>query len=64
MEKIINKGSIYSDVILRILRSQVLQLTKIIEYLEEGNHINDYVNENTKSIEKNLRWLRKFYFDG
>ncbi|GEM_PF-2772227 len=55
------------DVMFSLLRSQVNVLSDVLRSLEEekkepllrNNHLNEYVHENIKNVEKDLRWLRK-----
>lgn len=50
------------DVIVQLLYAQIGVLNNILKHIEAGNSINGYVDENIKSVEIDLRWLRKFYF--
>ena len=58
-----SENNIHEDLVASFLRSQRKRLDKILDHIEQGNDINDYVNENIKCVEKDLRWLRKFYFN-
>jgi len=51
------------ELMVSVLRSQVGILLKILTHIEQGNHVNGYVQENMKLVEKDLRWLRKYYFE-
>ena len=62
MDKLIEKD-IHEDLFAGFLRSQINVLHKVLTHIEEGNPINGYVDENIKCVEKDLRWLRKFYFN-
>lgn len=44
-----------------LLRSQVTQLLKVLNHIEDGNTASGYVDENLKNVEKDIRSLRKFY---
>lgn len=56
------------DVMFSLLRSQMNVLSGVLRSLEEekkeplsrNNSLNEYVHENIKNVEKDLRWLRKF----
>ena len=61
MERLSEKN-IHEDLFVGLLRSQINLLHKVLNHIEEGNSINEYVDENIKCVEKDLRWLRKFYF--
>lgn len=45
------------------LRAQMHLLKTILIHIENNNPINGYVDENLKSIEKELRWARNSYFN-
>ena len=51
------------DLMVRLLQNQVQILTKVLHHIEHNNPINGFVEENLKSAEKELRWVRKFYFN-
>ena len=51
------------DLMVRLLQSQIQILNKVLHHIEQNNPINGYVEENLKSVEKELRWVRKFYFN-
>lgn len=62
MERDINlnaKNRIQKDLIVQLLYSQVRTLCKVLTHIETGNPLNEYVDENIKCMEKDLRWLRK-----
>ena len=61
--KATSENNIHEDLVVSFLRSQMKRLDKILNHIEEGNDINTYVNESIKCVEKDLRWLRKFYFN-
>ena len=46
-----------------ILRAQINSLQNILRSIEEGGVVEDYMYENLKVVEKNLRWLRKLFFN-
>ena len=51
------------DLFVSSLRSQIDLLMKVLNHVETGNPINDYVAENMKAVEKDIRWLRKVSFN-
>ena len=51
------------DLFVSSLRSQIDLLMKVLNHVETGNPINDYVAENMKAVEKDIRWLRKISFN-
>ena len=51
------------DLFVSSLRSQIDLLMKVLNHVETGNPINDYVAENMKAVEKDTRWLRKISFN-
>ena len=60
---ILSEKNIHEDLFVSFLRSQTSSLQKVLTHIEQGNEINSYVDENLKSVEKDLRRLRKFYFN-
>ena len=60
-EQFLNR--IHEDLIIRLLRSQIELLMNLVNHIEAGNDINGYVEDNLKRVEKDLRWLRKFYLN-
>ena len=56
-----NMSSIQEDLIVRMIKSQIELLSKVLNHIETGNGINEFVNDNLKRIQEELRWLRKFY---
>ena len=61
--EILSEKNIHEDLFVSFLRSQTNSLQKVLTHIEQGNEINGYVDENLKSVEKDLRRLRKFYFN-
>ena len=57
------KNRIQKDLVVQLLYSQIRALCKVLNHIETGNPMNDYVDENIKSVEKDLRWLRKSCLD-
>ncbi len=59
------------DVMFSLLRSQVNVLSDVLRSLEEekekpllrNTHLNEYVHENIKNVEKDLRWFRKSFLN-
>lgn len=53
------------------LRSQVNDLSDFLRFLEKeneklplrNNHLNEYIHENIKNVEKDLRWFRKCFLN-
>ena len=59
----LSEKNIHEDLFVGFLRSQLSHLQNILSHIEQGNPINGYVDENIKRIEKDLHWLRRFYFN-
>ena len=57
------RTKVSEDVIVQLLYTQIRILDQVLKYIEAGNSINGYVDENIKSVEVDLRWLRKFCFN-
>jgi hypothetical protein len=53
------KNRIHEDLIVQMLYSQIRTLCKVVTHIQSGNDINGFVDESVKSVEKDLRWLRK-----
>ncbi len=57
-------NDLHEDFIVSLLHSRMNLLLKTIHYVEAGNPINGYVQENLKEVERDLRWVvKKLYFD-
>lgn len=49
----------YDDFVISSLRSQISTLVSVLDHIERGNDINEYVNENIRRVERDLNWLRR-----
>lgn len=49
------------DMLVSLLRSQIVTLEGILKNIEQGNSIDEYADAGIKRVEKNLRWLRKLF---
>ena len=54
---------VHGDLIVSLLRAQIGCLVKVVQHIEQGNSINEFVDDNIKRVEKDLRWLRNYYFN-
>ncbi len=55
--------SVSEDIAVSFLRSQIVTLNTIIENIEKRSIVNDFANEHLKRVEKNLRSIRKLFFN-
>jgi hypothetical protein len=53
------KNRIQEDLVIQLLYSQIRTLCKVVSHIQTGNQVNNFVDENIKCVEKDLRWLRK-----
>ncbi len=51
------------DIIVSMLRTQIDALEKLQKSIEEEHAVGNYAHESVKRVEKNLRWLRKLFFN-
>ena len=66
-----SKLNLNEDAMVSLLRSQVNVLSGVLRSLEEenekpflrNNHLNEYIHENIKNVEKDLCWLRKSFLN-
>ncbi|OGX06618.1 MAG: hypothetical protein A2Z88_09275 [Omnitrophica WOR_2 bacterium GWA2_47_8] len=60
----LNSETIFNeDFFVSSIRSQVNVLCKLLKHIESGNPINEYTHEDIRLVEKELRWVRNFYFN-
>ena len=59
----VTQKNLSEDLFASSLRSQINILMNVLNHIETGNPINDYVAENLRTVEKDIRWLRKISFN-
>ncbi len=52
-------SGVNTEIIASLLRQQISILEDFLRNIEQGNRNDDYIYENLKRVEKNLKWLRK-----
>jgi hypothetical protein len=59
--RLVNKGSPYLDLVAYHLRSQIMMMTSMLETIERNHsYEDDYIRESIRTVEQELRRLRRF----
>jgi hypothetical protein len=61
MNRLVNKESPYLDLVASHLRSQIMTMNSVLETIERNHsYEDDYIRESLRTVEQELRRLRRF----
>lgn len=52
------------DLAAGLLRKQISELRMVLRDVEEGKPLPEHAHQKLKTVEQQIRWLRKVWFDG
>ena len=58
-----SESYVRADMINSSIRSQIHLLGQLIQHIEQGNPVNGYVFETLRTVEREIRDLRKIFFN-
>ena len=58
-----SESYVRADMMTSTIRSQIHSLDQLIQHIEQGNPVNGYVFETLRTAEKEIRDLRKIFFN-